>query len=593
MQITVHQRPGILRHIRAKAGQLRTFCSERAKHSYARASESVTSARAVAGTLARAVLPQPALAAIALGVKAPARVGKAEQTEELQHTRRWSFQWTHQRVIAALAAALSFASYIYFASQHETLAYSDAVSHLMIARRVVSSNTPGLAQLGTVWLPLQHVLMLPFVWCDVLFRSGLAGSLPSMAAFVLGTVYAYRTAVLIFKVPSSGWIAAAVFALNPNVLYLQSTPMTELCMLTAAMAVVYYLVSWVDTDSGLDLLKASLAAAAGMLVRYDGWVVACGGIVVVIWLGWKRYGWAGMEARALLFGIPIVSAGFGWLLYNYIIFHDAFAFFDGIYSAKQQQAQIRSQMGLPTQGNLLLSTHVYMSALVDCIGWGVVALAVVGMAIWALKHRSVLMLPAMVALAPFAFNIASLYLGVTSIFTPEVPLNGVSSYYNGRYGIMVLPALVLAAAAVGTLRLKMVPVVLSALLLVFGVANTVFATPYLLEEPLHGTGINAQVSSWLQAHYKGGKVLASFTPDAPILFFSGLPTQSLITESDATLFAQAAQDPDKYVEWVIIDTSTPANAVWRSLATNTDWQSNYVLREVDGTVHIYQRIGSN
>jgi len=34
-----------------------------------------------------------------------------------------------------------------------TLAYGDAISHMMIARRVVAGRTPGLAQLGTTWLP--------------------------------------------------------------------------------------------------------------------------------------------------------------------------------------------------------------------------------------------------------------------------------------------------------------------------------------------------------------------------------------------------------------------------------------------------------
>ena len=43
------------------------------------------------------------------------------------------------------------------------LNYGDAVAHLHIARRVFDSHRPGLSQLGSVWLPLPHLLMIPFV----------------------------------------------------------------------------------------------------------------------------------------------------------------------------------------------------------------------------------------------------------------------------------------------------------------------------------------------------------------------------------------------------------------------------------------------
>ena len=44
--------------------------------------------------------------------------------------------------------------------------YGDAVAHINIARRVFDSRTPGLLQLGTVWLPLPHLLMIPFLISD-------------------------------------------------------------------------------------------------------------------------------------------------------------------------------------------------------------------------------------------------------------------------------------------------------------------------------------------------------------------------------------------------------------------------------------------
>src|SRR5713101_5574277 len=88
------------------------------------------------------------------------------------------------------AAGASVASYLYFLHRHATLAYPDAVSHLLIARRVIDASTPGVAQLGAVWLPLPHLLSLPLIWVNAWYYSGFAGSLISMLAYVLTVRYA-------------------------------------------------------------------------------------------------------------------------------------------------------------------------------------------------------------------------------------------------------------------------------------------------------------------------------------------------------------------------------------------------------------------
>ena len=68
------------------------------------------------------------------------------------------------------------------------LAFWDAQAHLDIARRVIDSTTPGLQMLGTVWLPVPHLLYLPFTQIDPLWWNGLAGGIVGLAAFVLMAV---------------------------------------------------------------------------------------------------------------------------------------------------------------------------------------------------------------------------------------------------------------------------------------------------------------------------------------------------------------------------------------------------------------------
>src|ERR1700694_5606477 len=86
--------------------------------------------------------------------------------------------------LAASLAALSAAAIAWFHSRGYILYFGDAECHLNIARRMVDSRTPGYDQVGTVWLPLPHWAMLPFVRVDALWFSGLAGAIPSGIAFV-------------------------------------------------------------------------------------------------------------------------------------------------------------------------------------------------------------------------------------------------------------------------------------------------------------------------------------------------------------------------------------------------------------------------
>src|SRR3989338_8091714 len=67
-------------------------------------------------------------------------------------------------IILAVLAILSIAAWAFYFSQGLTLAYNDARSHLNVARRVVDSLQPGFAQIGSIWLPLYHVLEFPFIW---------------------------------------------------------------------------------------------------------------------------------------------------------------------------------------------------------------------------------------------------------------------------------------------------------------------------------------------------------------------------------------------------------------------------------------------
>src|SRR5947208_5215519 len=163
-----------------------------------------------------------------------------------QPIRRWDHETAQ---LAWVTTCISILSLLVYFQRGEILLYGDAVAHINIARRVFDSQTPGLLQLGTVWLPLPHLLMVPLIVNKWMWQTGLGGSIPSMIAFVFGVVGIFRLTRDLSEDgganPSvarlSASAAALVLGLNPNLLYLQATAMTEALYLAFFIwAAVYF-----------------------------------------------------------------------------------------------------------------------------------------------------------------------------------------------------------------------------------------------------------------------------------------------------------------------------------------------------------------
>ena len=197
-------------------------------------------------------------------------LGLAFSNEKITKVKKIFEKKTVLLLLLALSG-ISIAAFVYYYVNGLGLAYNDARSHLDIGRRVVENLKPGFAQLGSVWLPLPHLLMTPTIWNDFMWHSGLSGALQSMISYV-------ATAMLIYfflrqlGVGMFGRIAGlAVFALNINVLYMQSTAMTELLLLATMTAGVYELLMWHREETIFRLIKAAFWIMLSTLIRYDGW----------------------------------------------------------------------------------------------------------------------------------------------------------------------------------------------------------------------------------------------------------------------------------------------------------------------------------
>lgn len=130
-----------------------------------------------------------------------------------------------------------------------TLAHYDARAHLVVARRVFDSLTPGWQQVGAVWLPLPHILNALPVQIDSFYRSGASGVAISIASMALAAWSIARVTHLATGSITGGVVAAALLMLNPNVLYLQSTPMTEPLLFGTTFLAVALIGNWSATLS--------------------------------------------------------------------------------------------------------------------------------------------------------------------------------------------------------------------------------------------------------------------------------------------------------------------------------------------------------
>src|SRR5215471_4197295 len=150
--------------------------------------------------------------------------------------------------VALAAAAIGAAAAIHYHRLGLTLTHYDARGHLVVARRIVDSVTPGWQQIGAVWLPLPHLLSALPVQIDAFYRTGVFAIAISILSLSLAAV---AIGWIVARLTDSLWaaaVAAGVFVLNPNVLYLQSTPMTEPLLLALTLVSVAMLMAWCDAQ---------------------------------------------------------------------------------------------------------------------------------------------------------------------------------------------------------------------------------------------------------------------------------------------------------------------------------------------------------
>ncbi|MGA9207191.1 MAG: hypothetical protein WB347_05285 [Terriglobales bacterium] len=492
--------------------------------------------------------------------------------------------------VGALAAAVSIVFFRNFYQQGAILLYGDAVAHIHIARRVFDSITPGPLRLGTVWLPLPHILMMPFLVSDWMWRTGVGGSIVSMIAYVAGTVGVFRL-VRARTSSAAGWLAAAIYALNPNLIYLQATAMTESLYLALFVWAVVFLDETVRPsepeqipERARSLERAAILLAAAMLTRYDGWWLAgctlAAAFFVMVFLVLKRPSaarafFSGLHYRPmrralrnavlLLAAIPAL-----WLAYNHREYGNSLEFANGPYSARAiEQRTLPASWRHPGEHNPRVAALYFLKSVELNLGsgrwqWPLLAAAVVGLLISFAGARRFAVW--WLLWLPLPFYTLSIAYGSVPLY---VPAWWPFAAYNVRYGLEMLPAIaVFTAVTVESLRRTngrfawRLAVAAAAIAVLAGSYISVWrATPVSIQEAVANSRTRIPyeraLARALDRLPRSARLLMYTGAHAAALQMANIPLRRTINESNHPQWELALHDPAALVDYVVAADGDP------------------------------------
>jgi hypothetical protein len=489
----------------------------------------------------------------------------------------------------ALGSALLTLLALLYCMQHQTLLlYGDAVAHLHIARRILDARTPGFRQLGSVWLPLPHLLLLPFVQKMSWWQTGIAGALPSMACYVAASVALFRLAACFLR-RSYAWFAVAFFALNPGLLYFSTTAMTEPLflaeMLWAALLIARFARRSADVQTapqasalGRLLLGAALVLIGAVFTRYDGWIYAAVAWCIASLAVFQR---RNLRERLtgvwLLASVLVVMAPLLWIAYNAKQFHDPFDFLRGPYSARAIEARTSAHGAghYPGHHNPLVATLYYLKvaelgAVPAHSANLIFLLSLAGTAfLWVRRRRPGLGAASLLWL-PLPFYAYSVAYGSVPIF---FPMWFPHSWYNTRYGMEMLPAFALFSA--GTLeafaewrpRWSEWVITAGGLFILINTAVLLHKGPLVYGEAVANArtrmSFEHALATGLETAIPEGDTLLMYTSEhVGAIQQAGKPLREIINEGDYYEWNAALADPAAKAQYVVaLDGDPVAKAV--------------------------------
>lgn len=520
-------------------------------------------------------------------------------------------------VVTALAALVGIAACLYTTRNGSNLWYSDAQSHLTIARRIFDSKAPGFQQLGTVWLPVPHLLLIPLVVPLAWWSTGWAACILGVFCLMASVAALYRITARLEMWRLARIFVVLLFLANPSLLYTYTTALTEPVLIATMLGAIAGIAGWITNVrklSGGELaVFAGIPAGMSVLSRYEGWALVASGSLFIAWATWRRWRDIGYSIRMTLsFAIIPAGCAIWWVSYNFALYGNPLEFMFGEYSAATQQRNISEGGLLTTKGNAGLTLWVYGWSLIEAAGIFLLAAALVGAAvlIWrrGLDTNALLI---WLTGTPAAFSILSLYLGQTAINNDHsLP----TTWWNNRFALSAIPLLVLLAAyLIDQLRISEFvrrQEWAKFTLITLALTGIIWQNVWWAQDLPHRSAVVAEAvlsedsgrysraaGKWMGEKYRGGNILMDETArNNAILPMIGLPLDQYYNRSTGDEFDEVILEPAANAEWIFVNTeidptdSGPTDLVYQAMTKYPERFTNYRLVYQTPTHSVYRLV---
>ncbi len=478
----------------------------------------------------------------------------------LSKDQPWRIPNSAHGVVALLILGVTCASLHFFYTHGLSNLYGDGLAHMEGARRIVDSLTPGYEEIGSVWLPLYHVLCAPLAANDFLWRTGLAGGLVSSAAFALTAYFLFRLGAEINRNLAAGLVAVVGVLMCPSFLYLASTPLTEPLALLWLVLVAYALFRYSQSGSWKALAGATIAAFCGTLTRYEAWNVLPFATVLVLML--YPHPVRRRVIRALAFAAGAGAGPLLWIIHNAHRYGNPLEFYNGAGSARDIYAHqvAMTAFPYPTDGSLLLSARYYLEDLKLVIGVWALELAVLGLVAWCVSLRqSRRGAVAVLLIVSLPFYVQAMAHAAVPLYVPTLFPH---TYYNLRYGAAMIAAVALFPSFLFSPRLGK-PMRLVLLIMCLALLGGQFAALTrggarelpVVKEGIRNTPCLAPrqraIIQFLRGRYDGQRMLVTVGAWPCVMPALDIDFRNTLTNLNRKYWRQMSTDPEKWVQWII------------------------------------------
>jgi len=397
------------------------------------------------------------------------------------------------------------------------------------------------------------------VQIDAFYRTGASAVVLSIASFVLATIAIAWMVLLLTESAAAALVAVAVFALNPNIVYLQATPMTEPLLLGLTTLGVALLMNdsagperagprnAIDVGRPFQGRLTGTVLALACLTRYEAWPVTYTALAAGVWTRWRRGESLDAAARTIArVGVYPTVAILAFTVFSRVVVGQWFVSTD--FFVPENKAQ-----GLPIVA-------------VDEIVWGVRELS--GRVMIALGIAGTI---ALVFAGLFRRERAHALIALSLTATAAVPWAAFVDGHPFRIRYMV-PLIAIEALAVGALvgfvgrlaggpkraALQLISTIVVLLIALYELHPLDKTAPMVVEAQwdLVNQSPRRQVTQCLKARYHGESVMASMGSLGHYMQETsrdGFNVRDFLHEGNGDIWLAALETPRFYAGWLMLE----------------------------------------